>query len=196
MTETPKPGLESRASSDRAQDRGESASRSNSSDDVVEVGYVARAHGVQGEVRVHTYDPASQCLLSVDRVGVGGEQFDVESARAVNAAILLRLAGVRDRSRAERLRGSAVHVAREALELDDDEVLLADLVGCRVELADGTAWGEVAAVELGPQDRLVVHHGELERLLPLVDAFVLSIDIAARLVIVEPPEDLPETSRP
>jgi 16S rRNA processing protein RimM len=98
---------------------------------------------------------------------------------------------VTDRDVAEDLRGSSVEVDR-ALVADDDDVLLTDLVGLRVELEDGTAWGEIVGVDLGPQDRLVIHHGDVERQLPLVDAFVLSVDLEAGRVIVAPPDGLPE----
>ncbi|HYU16955.1 MAG TPA: hypothetical protein VEL05_12810, partial [Candidatus Acidoferrum sp.] len=72
------------------------------------------------------------------------------------------------------------------------DVLLTDLVGCRVELADGTIWGVVAAVEPGLQDRLVIHQGEVERQLPVADPFILEIDLDGRRVVVDPPEGLPE----
>jgi ribosomal 30S subunit maturation factor RimM len=41
----------------------------------------------------------------------------------------------------------------------------------------------------------VIHDGDVERLLPLVDAFVTEIDTDARVVTVDPPLDLPETPR-
>ena len=71
-------------------------------------------------------------------------------------------------------------------------MLLDDLVGCKVVLPDGTPWGTIAAVELGPQDLLVIHDGEIERLLPLVDQFVKNVDVAGGVVTVDPPEGLPE----
>jgi len=73
--------------------------------------------------------------------------------------------------------------------------LLDDLVGCKVVLADGTPWGTVAAVDAGAQDLLVIHDGDVERLLPLVDAFVPAIDVAAGTITVDPPEGLPENRR-
>ena len=45
---------------------------------------------------------------------------------------------------------------------------------------------------LGPQVRLVIRDGAIERLLPLVDALVPEIDVEARVVTVDPPDDLPE----
>jgi len=158
----------------------------------VEIGVVARAHGIRGEVRVHLHNPASTALEVAESVFVGERELAIESARPVPGAYLLALEGIADRDAAEALRGRPVSVLRGELELDDGEVLLADLVGCRVELPDGRPWGVVSALELGAQDRLVIRDGEVERQLPVVDAFVLEIDVEGRRIVVDPPADLPE----
>lgn len=163
------------------------------SDELVEIGTVARAHGVRGEVRVALHNPASNALDGAATVVVGGRELAVDSARPVaGGAYLLRLAGIADRDQADALRGQPVSVARGELALDDGEVLLVDLVGCAVQLPDGTAWGVIAGVEPGPQDRLIIHHGGVERQLPVADEFLVEVDLEARRVVVDPPEDLPE----
>ena len=67
-----------------------------------------------------------------------------------------------------------------------------------MRLVDGTPWGVVAEIDSVPgglQDRLVIHDGEVERMLPLVDQFVTNIDLDAGVVTVDPPADLPESKR-
>lgn len=158
----------------------------------IEIGYVARAHGVAGELRIHTHDPASQTLLSAEVVYLDGERFAVARARRAHGAFLVRLEGVSDRNRAAELRGRKVAVDRDAIDLDDGDVLLVDLVGCRVERTDGSAWGQVVRVDVGAQDRLIIHDGGVERMVPLVDALVIDVDIDARRVVVDIPEEWPE----
>jgi 16S rRNA processing protein RimM len=100
------------------------------------------------------------------------------------------------RNDAETLQGKPVEVLRDQLDLEEDDVLLADLLGCEVRRPDGSAWGTIAEVQPGDfQDLLVIHDGEVERLLPLVDAFVTQIDLDDRIVHVDPPEGLPESKR-
>ena len=160
----------------------------------VEIGGIARAHGIKGEVVVVTHDPDSETLGTVETIWVGGESRRILQARPTHRGWLVAFEGVATRNDAERLQGLAVEVAREDLDLDDDDVLLHDLIGCRVVRADGAGWGEVAAVEPGDmQDLLVIHDGEVERLLPLVDVFVTAIDLEARTITVDPPEGLPES---
>ena len=160
--------------------------------DVIEIGVVARAHGIRGEVRVHLHNPASTALDDAEVLWLGEREYAIESARPVAGAYLVALAGVEDRNAAEALRGRPVWVARDDIDLDEGELLLADLVGCRVELPDGSEWGVVSGLELGAQDRLVIRQGEVERLLPVVDEFLLDIDVEARRIVVDPPADFPE----
>jgi len=51
------------------------------------IGYVARAHGLRGELRVHTHDPESTTLLDVERVWIGAVEHVVEDARPTNGAV-------------------------------------------------------------------------------------------------------------
>jgi 16S rRNA processing protein RimM len=160
----------------------------------VEIGGVARAHGIRGEVVIITHDPDSDTLGNVEQIYVAGAPRKIVHARDTHRGWLVQLEGVATRNDAEALRGSKVEVDRAQLELDEDEILLADMIGCKVVLPDGTPWGEVAGIDTGPgQDRIVIHDGGVERLVPLVDAFVKKIDLDAGVVTVDPPEGTPET---
>lgn len=160
----------------------------------LEIGGIARAHGIRGEVVVHTHDPDSEILGEVTEIWVGGVARKIVEARGTpQRGWLVLLEGVESRNDAELLRGLPVEVDREALQLDDADVLLDDLIGCKVVLADGREWGTIASVETGTvQDVLVIHDGEIERMLPLVDQFVTKIDIEAGVVTIDPPDGIPE----
>jgi 16S rRNA processing protein RimM len=162
----------------------------------IEIGGVARAHGIRGEVVIVTHDPDSDTLGSVDKIYVGGVERKIVKARDTQRGWLVALEGVLTRNDAEALQGKQVEVDRDALELDPDDVLLDDLIDCEVRLPDGTPWGTVAEIMIGAhQDLLVIHDGEIERLLPLVDQFVTNVDLEAGVVTVSPPEDLPVNKR-
>jgi 16S rRNA processing protein RimM len=162
----------------------------------IEIGGVARAHGIHGEVAIVTHDPDSETLGRVTTIFVGGVERTITAARNTQRGWLVAFEGIATRTDAEALRGQVVEVPREALELDEDDVLLHDLVGCKVQRTDGTPWGVVVEIDLGDmQDRLVIHDGDVERMLPIVDELVTNIDLDAGIITVDPPEGLPEMKR-
>jgi 16S rRNA processing protein RimM len=160
----------------------------------IEIGGIARAHGIKGEVVIVTHDPDSDTLGRVETIYVAGAPRTIKQARDTHRGWLVALDGVVTRNDAEALQGKPVEVDRAALELDENDVLLNDLIGCAVKKVDGTPWGTVAEVEPGDfQDLLVIHDNGIERLLPLVDVFVTDIDLDANVITVDPPEGLPES---
>jgi 16S rRNA processing protein RimM len=164
----------------------------------IEIGGIARAHGIRGEVVIVTHDPDSETLAEVERIYLDGVPRRILAARGTHRGWLVLLDGVATRNEAEALRGRRVEVDRDDLHLAAGDILLHDLVGCAVRLVDGTPWGVIAEIESvagGLQDRLIIHDGDVERMLPLVDVFVKNIDLDARVVTVDPPEGLPESRR-
>ena len=102
----------------------------------VELGVVARPHGVTGEIRVHVFNPESTLLRELGEVfliGKEGEEpalVEVVSSRQSPKALLMRLAGVSSLEDAELLRGYTLCVPRQALpELEEGEYYHADLIG-------------------------------------------------------------------
>ena len=162
----------------------------------IQIGGVARAHGIRGEVVIVTHDPDSETLGGVETIWVGGIERKIAAVRDTQRGWLVLLEGIATRTEAEALRGLPVEVERAVLELGVDDVLLADLVGLEVRRSDGTPWGKVAEIMIGShQDLLVIHDGDVERLLPIVDQFVTGIDLKAGVVTVDPPDELPENRR-
>ncbi len=161
--------------------------------DRLEIGFVRRAHGIRGELGVVTHDPESDVLAEAETIFVGGVAYAVAGARSTPQGWLVQLDTVRDRNAAELLRGKPVEVDRALVPLDDGEVILGDMIGCEARLPSGEVWGTIVAIDLGAmQDRLVVHAGDREKLLPIVDQFIASVDVDAGVVVVTPPEGLPD----
>jgi 16S rRNA processing protein RimM len=108
----------------------------------------------------------------------------IVAARRANKAVLVELAGVVDRNAAELLRGAKLFVAREQLApLEEGEFYACDLEGAKVFLA-GEEIGRVKSIQEYPTcDALVVERAAKSALeIPLVDAYVASVDTAAGVV--------------
>ena len=115
----------------------------------LEVGYVARAHGISGEIAVRTFDPDSSVLEEVDRLVLqlrSGEERPVgRSSRRAGPRIrpCWCWPGSAGRAAAEALRGATVRVHRADLAAPaEGEWFQGDLVGLEARTPGRAArWG-------------------------------------------------------
>jgi 16S rRNA processing protein RimM len=149
---------------------------------LLEVGRVARPHGLRGEVIVDLVTERT------DRLTPGARLFTEDGATLVVAAAqpfqhrwLVTFAGITDRDGAEAVAGATLRA--EPIE-DPDALWVHDLIGSEVREPDGTARGVVVAVEANPAaDLLVLDSGAL-----VPSVFVTSC--AGGVTIVEAPDGL------
>jgi 16S rRNA processing protein RimM len=163
------------------------------------VGYVRRAHGINGAVLVRplTDDPANRwapgVVLRSDHEPP--KSYTVVESAPYREDLLVRFAEVSDRSTSELLQGTSFTIeADERRDLNDGEFWPDDLVGCAAVDEAGSAIGVIDAVEFGSaQDRLVVRTDAGRFEVPFVDAIVPTIDLEARVVVLTPPAGLLES---
>jgi 16S rRNA processing protein RimM len=123
---------------------------------LLEVGRVAKAHGLTGEVAVDLWGGRSERLAPGTVFTTDDGDLQVATARAHQGRYLVRFDGVADRSAAEALRGRVLR----AEPIDDPDTLwVHELVGADVVALDGRRLGRVAAVEANPASDLLVLDG-------------------------------------
>lgn len=164
---------------------------------LLQFGYVAKVHGLDGEVVVKTFDPTSDIFDLVERVSVrlrdGSElELAVDSVRdGTHGNLIVGFEGVDSRESGQRLVGGTLHAFRDDLtEPEEGEFFQGDLIGLEAFDEQGQPLGSVAEVwNSGPVPNLVIRgEGKPELWVPFADDFVVSTDIKARRVIVRPPE--------
>jgi 16S rRNA processing protein RimM len=160
----------------------------SSSNETIDVGYVLRAHGVRGVVRIK----ASIDLSALDALFIGEERFALRHASRDKEDWLVTLDGVADRNAADALRGKKVRLPRAAVHVADDELLVADLVGCKVLDVAGTMLGEVTgSFDSGAHEVLEVRAADgKEFMLPFIDEFIREVDTDGKRIVCDPPPGL------
>lgn len=162
--------------------------------DLVCLGAVAGAFGLRGEVRVKSFcaEPAAIGRYGPLVTGDGGRSFTVTVLRPVANGLACRLSGVTTREEAEALRGTRLHAPRNRLPpLPEDEFYHADLIGLPVLDTGGTPLGRVRAVlNHGAGDILEVTGGPRPLLLPFTRRAVPLVDLGARRIVADPPEEV------
>ena len=162
--------------------------------DLLHIGYISRAHGLNGEVILKTFDPSSQVLEEVERITLvtrAGEtkEFKIKTAgESPGSDLLLTLKGIIRRVDADPLVGSAVHVRREDLEEPaPGEFFHGDLVGLEAFTPEGKRLGIIEEVwSTGPVPNLCIRDGKEELLVPFAEEFVPRVDLAGGRVTVIP----------
>lgn len=157
------------------------------------VGAIAGAFGVRGEVRLKSFTSQPDDIAAYGPLESedGKRLFTVRLSRPVTGGLGARLSGVETREDAEALKGVTLWVDRDKLPaLPDDEFYHTDLIGMAVYDAGGVQLGDVRAVyDHGAGDILEIFGPGMKQtlLLPFTLAFVPTVDIAARRIIVDPP---------
>lgn len=163
-----------------------------SANDFVVLGRLADPYGIRGWIRLHPYgdDPMGWAVMPTLWLGNEGgpwREVELKALKTHGDGLVVLLDGVTDRSAAEGHKGLLIAAPRTALPATaDNEFYWADLIGLSVVNTADEALGQVAGLlETGANDVLrVVAEDGVERLLPFVDAVVLSVDKAAGRILV------------
>jgi 16S rRNA processing protein RimM len=159
---------------------------------LIRVGYVSGAHGLRGALRIRLDNPESTLLQRVQQLTLArdGEsvKYPIIGVRAAgHGAFKVTLGGVRCAAEAAALRGAIVMVATSLLApTTEGEFYYFQTVGCEVVTTAGVMVGIIEEVfSNGANDVWVVRDRAAERLVPVIEDVVKSIDVAARQVIIE-----------
>jgi 16S rRNA processing protein RimM len=157
------------------------------------LGQFGAPHGVQGEVRLHSFTADPAAITSYGPLeGEDGHVFEIEAMRPAKDHFVAKIAGVADRNAAELLKNLKLYVPRARLPKPDepDEFYHADLIGLAVVDRAGEKLGTVVAIHnFGAGDLIEMNpaSGGKTELLPFDEVHVPTVDIAAGKIIVVPP---------
>ena len=166
-------------------------------DDLVLVGRVARAHGNRGQVIVNLDTDFADERFRVGAVVMVGPAATARAIREVRfhqGRPIIALDGIETMTEAEALAGAELKVPAAASgALPEHTYYHYDLIGCDVTDRSGKAIGPVTGVEgTMEMSRLVIAGSHGEVLIPLVAEICIEIDVAARRIVVNPPDGLLE----
>jgi len=169
--------------------------------DLTQVGYVSGAYGVTGSIRVTPFSSDADALLKVKTWWLDKPNLRAVSVRTTKlhgGDVIAQLVGVVGRDASEALKGAAVSIPRsEFPELPADEFYWSDLIGLDVVNLQGEALGHVTDMmdngvqsifRITPVAEAAENGADAkaeERLIPYVDQYVKSVDLAAKKMTVD-----------
>ena len=171
----------------------------NRMDELVAIAKIVKTRGLRGEVVAELltdFPERFENLESVIAVAPDGtrSELTIESFFFQKGRVVLKLAGYNSIEAAEELRGFEICIPEaDAVELDEGEFFDWELQGCRVETVEGETIGEVTEVmRTGGTEILVVKGTDKEYLVPFSETICVEVDVAGKLIKVDPPEGLLE----
>jgi 16S rRNA processing protein RimM len=167
-------------------------------DDLTQVGYVSGAYGVTGSIRVTPFSADADALLNVKTWWLDKPSLRAVAVRTTKlhgGDVIAQLVGVVGRDASEALKGASVQIPRSQFpELPADEFYWSDLIGLDVVNLQGEALGQVTDMmdngvqsifRITPVADATAEAKAEERLIPYVDHYVKTIDLAAKKITVD-----------
>jgi 16S rRNA processing protein RimM len=147
--------------------------------------------GLKGELKVQSLTDNPRRFAPRSKLWLGPQPVTVTRSREAQGYVFLTLKGFPDRSAVEPFRHAIVQVPETALpSLPEGEFYRFQLIGLSVVDRDGAAIGTIEEVlETGANDvyRIRTQDGP-DILIPALQDVVISIDLEAKRIVVDPPE--------
>ncbi|MDO5101113.1 MAG: ribosome maturation factor RimM [Eubacteriales bacterium] len=169
--------------------------------DYLRVGVVTSPHGLKGEVKVYPTTDHVEYFKKMKRVVLmtpkGELPLSIVSARMAKQMVILKFAELQSIEEVEGFRGLDLMADRSNVApLKKGEYFICDLIGLRVELTDGSLYGELTEVlRTGANDVYEVRRTDGKMIyVPVIPACVKQVDIDGGRVMIELMPGLEELS--
>ena len=160
---------------------------------LITMGFIRGAVGIRGWVKIGSDTEYLDSLLDYATwYLIKGKQrieIEVETGKVVNNKELqVKFVGCEDRNQAELWQGYTIAINREDFaETEDGEYYWSDLIGMTVINEENIVLGQVhSLMQTGAHDVLVVRGSDYgEKLIPFVEAFVGTVNLAEKTIEVQ-----------
>ena len=150
----------------------------------LQVGVISSTHGVRGEVKVFPTTDDVTRFRQLKKVyldtGIEMLPLEIQNVKFFKQFAILKFKGIDNINDIEKYRGKSLMIDREdAVDLDEDEYFIADMIGMKVCTEDGSEFGTLKDVmETGANDVYIIdslEHGEV--LIPAIRECILDVDM-------------------
>ncbi len=170
-------------------------------EDYVAIGYTQKAHGVQGEIKIEVkpefLEDFFRGTLFFIEIADKKIPYFIEKIRG-KEQLIVKLEDINTREKAKVISSKAIYLRQsDLLEEEEKEFEVAETsvygayVGFELKDKELGLIGTIEEVVEYPQQELaVVNYLEKERLIPLNEQFITSIDVKEKVIHLELPEGL------
>lgn len=160
-------------------------------EDLLQVGVITGTHGLKGEVKVFPTTEDKERFLDLEEVllDTGDEllELKVEYCKFFKKFVFVKFEGLDDINEVEKYKRCPLLVTRDnAVELEEDEYFVADLLGLTIIDDSGVTIGKLEnVIETGANDVYEVLTEDGGRiLLPAIKECILDVDMEEGIILV------------
>ncbi len=164
--------------------------------ELLQVGTIIKTHGIRGEVKVYPltddvnrFKSLKEVILEPDKDNI---TLEIEGVKFFKNLVIIKFKNYNNINDIEIHVKKGIYVTRDnAVELEDDEYFVADLIGLKVVTDEDEDFGMVKDVlHTGANDVYVIDHEGKEVLVPAIRECILDISIEDNLMKIHLMEGL------
>ncbi|MBO5288056.1 MAG: 16S rRNA processing protein RimM [Spirochaetales bacterium] len=153
--------------------------------DKIKVGFIRKAHGLKGEVKILPLTDDSRRFKKIKKLFLENSnesliEYEVESVRIASDEVILKFKNVNDKDAADLLRGIFIYINREdAISLNDWEFYTQDLIGLSVYYKEENIGKVTDVLNTGANDNLeiLLNKNSKHIYYPFVRTFIDNVDL-------------------
>ena len=151
--------------------------------ELLQVGAIIKTHGIRGEVKVYPLTDDINRFKTLKEVVLEPESdnitLEIEGVKFQKNLVILKFKGYDNINDIEMHVKKGIFVTRDnAVELEEDEYFVADLIGLNVVTDDGEDFGVIKDVlHTGANDVYVIDHDDKDVLVPAIKECILDVSI-------------------
>lgn len=162
----------------------------------IPVGKIVGVHGIRGSLKVKSFCEDSSIFGTSCPLTVSQQKkvsYRINACRIHGRSLIIDLEGITTREQARELVGAELLLPKSAFPTpESDTYYWFELIGLEVKTLEGKPIGKVnRLISTGPHDLLVVHNADSEMMIPMLESFVKTIEIAQQTIWVDLPENMP-----
>lgn len=150
---------------------------------MIDIGKVVSTHGIKGEIRILSDFPYKEKVFVVGKkLFIGEKEFEIQSYRVHKKFDMITLCGYDDINQVFSLIGKKVEIAKEKLDLGEDEILDEELISYQVLTNDGEK-GIIKEIFMASETNKILRiqlHKEI--LIPMNSPMIEKIDKEKKIV--------------
>lgn len=156
-------------------------------EEFITIGKIINTHGIKGELKIYPLTDDLKRFKKLKNVRIEGKERNVIGCKLQSNKVILKIEGIDSIEDAVLYKEKYIQVEREdAVELEEGNYFVSDIIGCSVFDDQGTFYGKIADVISTPNNDVYWIKEEKQLLIPALEGIVLNIDIEKANVIIKP----------